>query len=193
MEVEGLGRKAPVPKRLPVESGVVAACVDWSKQCAEYRRYSKGNQWQKGLKPAMTLFGGHFAESHFAGLATGKVAEWYAAKLFGVKLDLRFLPMGDGGVDLHLPCGPSQVKNGSASRMLVKCGSRELRFAEWFIATNWNGSEPFVSVLGYAHRQQVLDSEVQPGKGNWNNYVVSVQSLNPIGSLLAIRPIAEVL
>lgn len=193
MEVEGVGQKAPAPKRLPVESGVVAACVEWARQCAEHRGYKHGNQWQRGLKPAMALLGGHRAESHFSGLAIGKVAEWYAAKLFGVEIDLRFLPTGDGGVDLVLPCGTTQVKNGSPRRMLVKLGSRELRFAEWFIATKWNGTEPFVSVLGYAHRQQVVSSSVEDGKGNWKNYVVPIETLKPIATLLAIRPIAEVI
>lgn len=193
MEVEGLGQKAPAPRQLPVDAGVVAACVNWARQCAEYRGYKQGNQWQRGLKPAMTLFGGHHAESHFSGLATGKVAEWYAAHLFGVEIDLRFSPMGDGGVDLFLPCGPSQVKNGSQWRMLVKLGSRELRVADWFIATKWDGSEPFVSVLGYAHKQQVLSAPIKDGKGNWKNHVISVNTLKPISTLLAIRPVAEVI
>lgn len=193
MEVEGVGQKAPAPKRLQVEPGIVAACVEWARRCAEHRGYKHGDQWQRGLKPAMTLFGGHMAESHFSGLAIGKVAEWYVAKLFGVEIDLRFLPRGDGGVDLVLPCGPSQVKNGSPCRMLVKLGSRELRFSEWFIATKWNGIEPFLSVLGYAHKQQVLSSPVEHGKGNWRNYVVPTTTLKPVSTLLAIRPIGEVI
>ena len=77
--------------------------------------------------------------------------------------------------------------------MLVKVGSRELRVADWFIATKWNGTEPFVSVLGYAHRQQVSESPIHDGIGNWKNHVVPIVSLRPIGTLLAIRPIAEVL
>ena len=193
MEVEGQGRKAPSPRQLPVNSGVVGLCVQWASDCAEYRRYKQGNQWQRGLKSAMTLFGGHHAESHFSGLAIGKVAEWYAAYLFGVEIDLRFLPMGDGGVDLRLPCGPSQVKNGNKRRMLVKIGSRELWKSDWFIATKWDGSEPFVSVLGYAHKQQVVDAPIENGKGPWKNHVVSVDTLKPISTLLQIRPVSEVM
>lgn len=196
MEVEGFGTKAPAPRLLRVEPGVVAACVKWARDCADYRGYAKQtDKWRRGLKGPMSLLGGYETRADFTGLAIGKVAEWYAAKLFGVEIDLRFLPHGDGGVDLHLPCGPSQVKNNSnaAARMLVKVGSRELRVADWFIATKWNGTEPCVSVLGYAHRQQVSESPIEDGIGNWKNHVVSICSLRPIGALLAIRPIAEVI
>jgi hypothetical protein len=77
--------------------------------------------------------------------------------------------------------------------MLVKLGSRELRVSDWFIATKWNGVEQFVYVLGYAHRKQVSESPIEDGIGNWKNHVVLVDSLRPIGGLLAIRPISEVL
>jgi hypothetical protein len=195
MEVEGLGSKAPAARQLRVEPGVVAACVQWAKDCADYRGYAKqSDKWRRGLKGPMTLLGGHETRSDYTGLAIGKVAEWYAAKLFGVEIDLRFLPHGDGGVDLYLPCGPSQVKNiNSMSRMLVKLGSRELRFADWFIATKWNGVEQFVYVLGYAHRQQVSESPIEDGIGNWKNHVIPIASLRPIGTLLSIKPISEVL
>jgi hypothetical protein len=195
MEVEGLGIKAPAARQLRVEPGVVAACVKWAKDCADYRGYAKqSDKWRRGLKGPMTLLGGHKTRADYTGLAIGKVAEWYTAQLFGVEIDLRFLPHGDGGVDLYLPCGHSQVKNGnSISRMLVKLGSRELRVSDWFIATKWNGVEQFVYVLGYAHRKQVSESPIEDGIGNWKNHVVRVDSLRPIGGLLAIRPISEVL
>lgn len=192
MEVEGKGKRAPRQKLLPVESGVVAACVEWARQCADYRDYQNGSQWQRGLKPAMTLYGGHRAESYYSGLAIGKVAEWYVAQMFGVTLDLRFLPGGDGGIDLTLPCGPTQVKNCGRRAMLIKLGSRELRTAEWFIATGWNGADDHLPVLGYAHRQRVTSSQVEPGIGKWMNYVVPLDCLEPVSSLLSIRQIQEV-
>jgi hypothetical protein len=193
VEVEGIGVRAPAARQLRVESGVVAACVKWAKDCADYRGYSQQpDQWRRGLKKAMKLFGGHQTQSDFTGLAVGKVAEWYVAKMFGVEIDLRFLPHGDGGVDLRLPCGPSQVKNSdSMARMLVKLGSKELRFADWFIATKWDGVEPFVHVLGFVHRQQVMESPVQDGTGNWKNYVVLATAMRPIGGLLSIRSLTE--
>jgi hypothetical protein len=75
--------------------------------------------------------------------------------------------------------------------MLVKLGSRELRFADWFIATKWDGVEPFVHVLGFVHRQQVMESPVQDGTGNWKNYVVLATAMRPIGGLLSIRSLTE--
>lgn len=193
MEVEGSGRKAPAPKLLPVSPGVVGACVEWAKRCADYRGYRRGNQWQRGLKPAMTLFGGHHADGYYCGLAVGKVAEWYVANLFGVEIDLDFHPTGDGGVDLCLPCGHSQVKNGSEKRMLVKVGSRELRFADWFIATKWSGTDRLLSVLGYVHKQKVLQSPTEDGIGNWMNHVVRSEHFSPISALIRIQPISEVI
>lgn len=196
MEVEGLGIKAPAPRLLRVEPGVVGACVKWAMDCADYRGYAnQTDKWRRGLKGPMSLLGGHETRADFTGLAIGKVAEWYAAKLFGVEIDRRFLPHGDGGVDLQLPCGPTQVKNSSkeSSRMLVKVGSREMRVADWFIATKWNGTEPFVAVLGYAHRKHVSECAIEDGIGNWRNHVVPISSLRPVGTLLAIRPISEVI
>lgn len=195
MEAEGVGEKRPAQKQLQVEPGVVGACVEWAKECAEYRGYkSCPSRWGKGLARARDLYGGHHAEEHYCGLAMGKVAEWYVAGLFGVLIDLRFRPLGDGGVDLVLPCGTCQVKNSSRYlEMLVKVGSRELRAADWFVSTQWNGRDRLLNVLGYAHKQQVQSSPIEDGAGPWKNYVVYSHALKPISTLLRIRPIGEVL
>lgn len=195
MESEGLGEKPPAPKQLTVEPHIVGACVEWAKACAEYRGYGKrSDRWGKGLARARCLYGGHHVDSNCCGLAMGKVAEWYVAGLFGVSVDLRFRPLGDGGVDLVLPCGTSQVKNSSTyHELLVKVGSRELHAAVWFIATQWNGLGGILKVLGYAHRQQVLSSPIESGAGPWKNHAVYSRVLKPISTLLKIPPISEVL
>jgi hypothetical protein len=195
MESEGRGIRAPAPRLLRVEPGVVGECVAWAKACADYRGYSsRSDAWGKGICQAVTLLGGYPTEQSYTGTAIGKVAEWYAASLFGVEIDLDFSPSGDGGVDLLLPCGRSQVKNSTRIRpMLVKVGSQELRSCEWFIATKWNGTEECVSVLGYTSKGRVLASEVVDGIGRWKNFSVELRDLFPISGLLSIKPVSEVL
>lgn len=198
MQVEGKGAVAPKPRLLPVDPSVVRHCAQWAEACARMRGYDKSSdEWKKGTSPPVTLIGNIFCESWFSGLALGKVAEWYVASLFGVKPDMAFKAGGDGGIDLApswLPCGPAQIKNSSTMRpLLVVQGSREQQRCEWFIATHWNGMQPFVSVLGWVSRAQVNAAQLVPGKGQWWNRSVPIERLSPIGSLLALRRVREVL
>lgn len=198
MQVEGKGAVAPKPRILPVDKAVVRHCAEWAEACARMHGYDKSsNEWKKGTSPPVTLIGNIFCESWFSGLALGKVAEWYVAALFGVSADMAFKSGGDGGIDLApswLPCGPAQVKNASTMRpLLVRHGSREQQRCEWFIATHWNGTDECVSVLGWASKAQVNTAELVPGKGRWMNRRLPLEMLNPIGSLLALRRIGEVL
>jgi hypothetical protein len=198
MQVEGKGAVAPKPRKLPVDPGVVRYCAEWAEACARMHGWDKSSdEWVKGTSPPVTLIGNIFCESWFSGLALGKVAEWYVSGLFGVKPDMAFKRGGDGGVDLApswLPCGPAQIKNSRTVRpMLIVQGSREQRRCEWFIATHWNGRQPFVSVLGWASKAQVNSASLEPGRGRWRNRSVPVERLSPIGSLLALRRVSEVL
>lgn len=198
MQVEGKGAVAPKPRLLPVDPVVVRHCADWAEACARMHGYDKSSdEWKKGTSPPVTLIGNIFCESWFSGLALGKVAEWYVARMFGVEPDMAFKSQGDGGIDLApswLPCGPAQIKNSRTMRpMLVVQGSREQRRCEWFIATYWNGSHPFVSVLGWVSKAQVNAASLVPGKGQWWNRSVPVERLSPIGCLLALRRVSEVL
>lgn len=204
MQVEGKGAVCPKPRMLPVDSSVVRHCAEWAETCARMHGYDKSSdEWKKGTSPPVILIGNIFCESWFSGLALGKVAEWYVAGMFGVKPDMAFKSQGDGGIDLApswLPCGPAQIKNSRTMRpMLVVQGSREQRRCEWFIATYWNGRQPSVSVLGWVSKAQVNAASLVPGKpdqhgrSKWMNRSVPVERLSPIGSLLALRRISEVL
>ena len=198
MQVEGKGAVAPNPRLLPVDPVVVRHCAEWAETCARMHGYDKSSdEWKKGTSPPVTLLENIFCESWFSGLALGKVAEWYVAAMFGVKPDMAFKAGGDGGIDLApswLPCGPAQIKNSRTMRpMLVVQGSREQKRCEWFIATHWNGRQPVVSVLGWVSRAQVNAASLVPGKGRWWNRSVPVERLSPIGSLLALRRVSEVL
>lgn len=198
MQVEGKGAVAPKPRMLPVDSSVVRHCAEWAETCARMHGYDKSSdEWKKGTSPPVTLIGNIFCESWFSGLALGKVAEWYVTGMFGVKPDMAFKSQGDGGIDLApswLPCGPAQIKNSRTMRpMLVVQGSREQRRCEWFIATHWNGRQPSVSVLGWASKAQVNSALLVQGRGRWWNRSIPVERLSPIGSLLALRRVSEVL
>lgn len=198
MQVEGKGLIAPKPRLLPVDPVVVRHCAEWAEACARMHGYDKSSdEWKKGTSPPVNLIGNIFCESWFSGLALGKVAEWYVAGMFGVKADMAFKSSGDGGVDLApswLPCGPAQIKNSRSMRpLLVVQGSREQTRCEWFIATHWNGRQPSVSVLGWVSKAQVNAASLVPGKGRWWNRSVPVERLSPIGSLLALRRVSEVL
>lgn len=198
MQVEGKGAVAPRPRLLPVDPAVVRHCAEWAQACARMHGYDKtSDEWKKGTSPPVTLIGNIFCESWFSGLALGKVAEWYVAGMFGVKPDMALKAGGDGGVDLApswLPCGPAQIKNARTMRpLLVKQGSREQQRCEWFIATHWNGRQPSVSVLGWVSKVQVNTAALVPGKGRWWNRSVPVERLSPIGSLLGLRRVSEVL
>lgn len=193
MEVEGSGKTPPKPVAVPITSGEVCACVEFSSRVLRARRYGSGNEWQRGSLPAMEFYGGAVADKTLSPMVLGKVAELAVCKLAGVPVDFELRSCGDGGKDLVLPCGSTQVK-ASTKRYATKFVKEPPENVDWFVFATWNGITRFVEVDGYVARAVVARLPVvQSPAGRWFNREVPLSSLRPIRSLLSIRPICEVI
>ena len=193
MESEGQGKRAPNPLRVQITSGHVALCVDFARECGLVRGYARSVGWRGGLLTGMTLFGGHWVESHECSTVIGKVGEVAICILAGAELDTAIRRSGDGGKDLLLPCGSVQVKTskGNSTEKLVRDPPET---CDWFVFCRWDGVSPYVFVDGYVSRCALLARPPQRSRrGRWNNRVVMSAELRPVRSLLAIRPIGEVI
>jgi ATP-dependent helicase YprA (DUF1998 family) len=141
----------------------------------------------------MTLYGGVAVDNTVAGIVIGKVAEVAMCRLAGVPVDLALRERGDGGRDLLLPCGVTQVK-ASRKSYETKLVREPFEAAEWFVFATWKGTDSTVWIDGYVSRAAMSRMEVVPSvRGGWMNREVPVSELLPIRSLLKIRPISEVL
>jgi ATP-dependent helicase YprA (DUF1998 family) len=141
----------------------------------------------------MTLYGGVAVDNTVAGIVIGKVAEVAMCRLAGVPVDLALRKRGDGGRDLLLPCGVTQVK-ASRKSYETKLVREPFEAAEWFVFATWKGTDSTVWIDGYVSRAAMSRMEVVPSvRGGWMNREVPVSELLPIRSLLKIRPISEVL
>jgi len=193
MQSEGQGRRPPVPVPVEITRGDVLACFDFAIRCARLRQYANSGGWRGGLVPAMTLYGGVAVDNTVAGIVIGKVAEVAMCMLAGVPVDLALRERGDGGRDLLLPCGVTQVK-ASRKSYETKLVREPFEAAEWFVFATWAGTDSTVVIDGYVSRAAMSRMEVVPSvRGGWMNREVPVSELLPIRSLLKIRPISEVL
>jgi len=193
MESEGQGRRPPAPVPVEITRGDVLACFDFAIRCARLRQYANSGGWRGGLVPAMTLFGGVAVDNTVAGIVIGKVAEVAMCRLAGVPVDLALRERGDGGRDLLLPCGVTQVK-ASRKSYETKLVREPFEAAEWFVFATWGGTTSTVGIDGYVSRAAMSRMEVVSSvRGGWMNREVPVSELLPIRSLLKIRPIGEVL
>lgn len=193
MESEGQGKRAPSPLRVAITSGQVAMCVEFARECEQVRGYARSGGWRGGLLTARTLFGGHRVESHECSTVIGKIGEVAMCILAGEKVDTAIRRSGDGGKDLRLPCGSVQVKT-SSSNSTEKLVKDPPEMCDWFVFVRWDGVCPVVFVDGYISRSFLFNREPQKSRrGSWMNRVVMCSELRPIRSLLAIRPISEVI
>jgi hypothetical protein len=141
----------------------------------------------------MKLYGGVSVDGTVAGIVIGKVAEIAMCRLAGVPVDLALRERGDGGRDLLLPCGVTQVKT-SRKPYKTKLVREPFEMAEWFVFATWGGTLSTVDIDGYVSRAAMSRMAVVPSiRGGWMNREVPVSELLPIRSLLKIRPINEVL
>jgi len=193
MESEGQGKRAPVPVQVEITRGDVLACFDFAIRCSRLRQYANSGGWRGGLVPAMTLYGGVAVDNTVAGIVIGKVAEVAMCRLACVPVDLALRDRGDGGRDLLLPCGVTQVK-ASRKAFPTKLVREPFEAAEWFVFATWCGTSSSVAIDGYVSRAAMSRMAVAPStRGGWMNREVPVSELLPIRSLLEIRPIDEVL
>ena len=193
MQSEGQGRRPPAPVPVEITRGDVLACFDFAIRCARLRQYANSGGWRGGLVPAMTLYGGLAVDNTVAGIVIGKVAEVAMCRLAGVTVDLALRERGDGGRDLLLPCGVTQVK-ASRKSYETKLVREPVEAAEWFVFAAWKGTDSTVWIDGYVSRASMSRMEVVSSvRGGWMNREVPVSELLPIRSLLKIRPIDEVL
>lgn len=193
MESEGQGKRPPAPVLVEITRGDVVLCFDFAIRCAKLRQYANSGGWRGGLVPSMTLFGGVSVDNTVAGIVIGKVAEVAVCRLAGVPVDLALKDAGDGGRDLLLPCGATQVK---ASRKAydTKLVREPFERVDWFVFATWSGATSSVAVDGYISKASMARMEVLPSlRGQWMNRQVPASELLPIRSLLRIRPIGEVL
>lgn len=193
MESEGQGRRPPVPVLVEITRGDVLACFDFAIRCSRLRQYAKSGGWRGGLVPSMTLYGGVSVDNTVAGIVIGKVAEVAMCRLACVPVDLALRDRGDGGRDLLLPCGVTQVK-ASRKAFPTKLVREPFEAAEWFVFATWCGTSSSVAIDGYVSRAAMSRMAVAASsRGGWMNREVPVSELLPIRSLLKIRPISEVL
>lgn len=193
MESEGQGKRPPAPVLVEVTQSEVGYCVDFAERCSRLRQYAGKPGWRGGLVGGMKLYGGFDANSATAGLIIGKVAECAVCKLAGVPIDLALRDRGDGGRDLQLPCGDTQVK-ASRKAYASKFIRDPVEQVPWFVFATWSGKDSRVCVEGYISRASLLRMDVVPSpRGGWMNREVPMNRLMPIRSLLRIRPIREVL
>lgn len=193
MESEGQGKRPPVPVPVEITRGDVVLCFDFAIRCARLRQYANSGGWRGGLVPSMTLFGGVAVDNTVAGIVIGKVAEVAVCRLAGVPVDLALNEGGDGGRDLLLQCGPTQVK-ASRKSFDTKFVREPFEQADWFVFATWSGITSSVSVDGYISKAAMSRMKVLPSvRGQWMNRQVPACEMLPIRSLLRIRPISEVL
>lgn len=193
MEAEGIGKAPPKPVAVPITPGEVRACVEFSSRVLRARRYESGNAWQRGSLPALKFYGGAVVDKTLSPMVLGKVAELAVCKLAGVPVDFELRSCGDGGKDLLLPCGSTQVK-ASIKRYSTKFVKDPPENVDWFVFATWNGATRVVEIDGYVARAVIARLPVfQSPKGRWLNREVALSSLRPIRSLLSIRPICEVI
>lgn len=193
MQSEGQGRRPPAPVPVEITRGDVLACFDFAIRCARLRQYANSGGWRGGLVPAMTLYGGVAVDNTVAGIVIGKVAEVAMCRLAGVSVDLALRERGDGGRDLLLPCGVTQVK-ASRKSYETKLVREPFEASEWFVFATWGGTDSTVVIDGYVSRAAMSRMEVVHSvRGGWMNREVPVSELLPIRSLLKIRPVSEVL
>ena len=193
MESEGQGKRPPAPVLVKVTAAEVGYCVDFAVRCSRLRQYAGKTGWGGGLVSGMRLYGGFDAGSSTAGIVIGKVAECALCKLAGVPIDLALRDYGDGGSDLELPCGATQVK-ASQKRYASKLIRYPIEQVPWFVFATWNGKESQVSIDGYINRSRLMRLDVvHSPRGRWMNYEVPLTSLLPVRSLLRIRPSNEAL
>jgi len=192
MESEGQGRHAPKPVPVRVTAGIIELCNEFAERCNRLRQYSGAGGWRGGLIRPMTLFGGIDVDSSTAGIVIGKVGEAAMCILAGQPIDLALKDRGDGGRDLSLPCGSVQVKT-SRKRYANNLVREPVEQCDWFVFATWDGTTPVVEIDGYASRAVVASMPIEPSRrGSWMNREVPYDALRPIRSLLAIRPISEV-
>lgn len=195
MELEGQGKRPPVPVPVEITRGDVVLCFDFAIRCSRLRQYAKSGGWRGGLVPSMRLFGGVSVDDTVAGIVIGKVAEVAVCRLAGVSVDLALKQGGDGGRDLLLPCGSTQVK-ASRRSFDTKLVREPFENVDWFVFATWNGLTSSVSVDGYISKAAMSRMKVLPSprkNATWMNRQVPARELLPIRSLLRIRPISEVL
>lgn len=195
MQIEGQGKRPPAPVPVEITRGDVVLCFDFAIRCARLRQYANSGEWRGGLVPSMTLLGGVAVDDTVAGIVIGKVAEIAVCRLAGVSVDLALKEGGDGGRDLLLPCGTTQVK-ASRKSFNTRLVREPFEKVEWFVFATWNGLTSSVSVDGYVSKAAMSRMEVLPSprpNANWMNRQVPACELLPIRSLLRIRPIDEVL
>lgn len=195
MELEGQGKRPPVPVPVEITRGDVVLCFDFAIRCSRLRQYAKSGGWRGGLVPSMRLFGGVSVDDTVAGIVIGKVAEVAVCRLAGVSVDLALKQGGDGGRDLLLPCGSTQVK-ASRRSFDTKLVREPFENVDWFVFATWNGLTSSVSVDGYISKAAMSRMKVLPSprkNATWMNRQVPACELLPIRSLLRIRPISEVL
>lgn len=195
MELEGQGKRPPVPVPVEITRGDVVLCFDFAIRCSRLRQYAKSGGWRGGLVPSMRLFGGVSVDDTVAGIVIGKVAEVAVCSLAGVSVDLALKQGGDGGRDLLLPCGSTQVK-ASRRSFDTKLVREPFENVDWFVFATWNGLTSSVSVDGYISKAAMSRMKVLPSprkNATWMNRQIPACELLPIRSLLRIRPISEVL
>lgn len=193
MESEGQGKKPPSPVSVEITRSDVLLCFNFAIRCARLRQYANSGGWRGGLVPSMTLFGGVSVDDTVAGIVIGKVAEVAVCRLAGVPVDLALKEGGDGGRDLLLPCGSTQVK-ASTRLFATKLVREPFERVEWFVFATWDGTTSNVAIDGYVSKAAMSRMKVLPSpRGNWMNRQVPASDLLPIRSLLRIRPIDEVL
>ena len=193
MESEGQGKRPPSPVLVKITAADVGYCFDFARWCAGLRQYAGKSGWRGGLVSARRLYGGFDVDSSIAGIVIGKVAECALCKLAGVPIDLALRDHGDGGKDLELPCGPTQVK-ASQKPYASKFIRDPIEQVPWFVFAKWNGKESQVSIEGYISRAGLMRLDVVSSpRGGWMNREVPMTSLLPVRSLLRIRPTCEVL
>lgn len=193
MEVEGQGRRPPAPVPVDITRSDVLLCFDFAIRCERLRKYAGSGGWRGGLVPSMTLYGGLAVDSTLAGIVIGKVAEVAMCRLASVPVDLALKERGDGGRDLTLPCGATQVK-AARKDFTTKLVREPFEQVDWFVFATWGGETSSVSIDGYISKAAMSRMPVRPAKrGHWMNREVPVAELLPIRSLLRIRPIDEVL
>lgn len=191
MEAEGQGKRPPVPVLVEVAQGDIYAAIDFARAYIKDKQHAGKPGWRGGLVPELSLRWDIKVEKDISGSVVGFIGQIAMCKIAGVPWDDKIRGSGDGGVDLLLPCGRTQVKTRRGGTHYVKVPAERV---EWFVFATWNGTDPSVAIDGYLSRASVCRHEHRPSPvGSWLNHEVEREALHPIRSLLQIRPIAEVL
>lgn len=184
---EGRGKVAPRRVSVPLSRADLLVCADIAKARAQYRQYSSGGAWQRGLLDATAIEGVGMLTREQMSVFVGSVGEYAVsaslAKTIGeCGIDCELRKQGDFGVDLK-PFGMSiQIKTRRRQKdhSLVRVGTNRAIVACF---AEWTGGD-VVDVLGWEWTPAIEQMQREVSAfGEWVNIVVYDADLLPMSRL----------